>query len=121
MADLTSTVRKPGVTGTVPAYTAVAATDFFSAKQGARYRIHYKNGATVGTGTLKVTDPSTPIPAGSGLAAGFADVTAVTNMPATSESVVVVSGARHVDGNGRINLAHGGTITTITVAIEEIL
>ncbi len=121
MADLTSTIRKPGVTGTAPVYTAVGATDFFTAKQGARYRLPYKNGATPGTGALKVTDPSTPIPAGSGLAAGFADPTVVTNMAATTETVVMVNGARHVDGNGRINLVHGGTITTITVAIEEIL
>jgi hypothetical protein len=121
MADLTTQIRRPGIPASAPNYVAVAATDFFTAKSGARYRLHYKNGATVGTGTLKVGDPSTPIPPGSGLAAGFADVTVATNMAATSEAVAIVSGSRHVDGNGRINLAHGGTITTITVAIEEIL
>ncbi len=121
MADLTAQIRRPGVAATSPNYVAVSATDFFTAKSGARYRLHYKNGATVGTGVLKATDPSTPIPPGSGLAAGFADVTIVSNMPATSESVVVLSGSRHVDGNGRINLTHGGTLTTITVGIEEIL
>lgn len=120
MADLTSSIRRPGVVGTAPVYTAVGATDFFTAKSGARYRLHYKNGATPGTGALKVGDPSTPIPSGSGLAAGFADPTIVTNMAASSEVVAMLSGSRHVDGNGRINLAHGGTVTTITVAIEEI-
>jgi len=121
MADLTTQIRRPGIPATAPNYVAVGATDFFTAKSGAKYRLHYKNGATVGTGVLKVTDPSTPIPPGSGLAAGFADVTIASNMAATSESVTVVNGARHVDGNSRINLVHGGTITTITVAIEEIL
>jgi len=120
MADLTAQIRRPTITGAAPNYVAVAITDFFTAKAGARYRLHYKNGATPGTGALKVGDPTTPIPGGSGLAAGFADVTVVTNMAATSESVAVVTGARHMDGNNRINLAHGGTITTITLAIEEI-
>jgi hypothetical protein len=121
MADLTSQIRRPGITAAAPNYVGVSATDFFTAKTGARYRLHYKNGATPGTGALKVGDPSTPIPAGSGLAAGFADVTIVTNMAASSESVLVVSVSRHVDGNGRINLTHGGTLTTITVGVEEIL
>lgn len=121
MADLTSQIRRPGIPAIAPNYVAVSATDFFTAKAGARYRLHYKNGATPGTGTLKVADPSTPIPPGSGLAAGFADVTVATNLAATTETVATVSGSRHVDGNSRINLAHGGTITTITVAIEEIL
>lgn len=120
MADLTAQIRRPGVTGAAPNYVAVAATDFFTAKPGARYRLHYKNGATPGTGALKVGDPTSPIPPGSGLAAGFADVTVVTNMAASSESVAIVSGSRHTDGNSRINLAHAGTLTTITLGIEEI-
>lgn len=120
MADLTAQIRRPTITGAAPNYVAVSATDYFTAKPGARYRLHYKNGATPGTGTLKVGDPTTPIPGGSGLAAGFADVTVGTNMAASSELVAIVTGARHADGNSRINLAHGGTLTTITLGIEEI-
>ena len=119
MADLTAQIRRPGVVAAAPNYVAVSATDFFTAKPGAKYRLHYKNGATPGTGTLKVGDPTTGIPAGSGLAAGFADVTLVTNMAASTETVAIVSGGRHTDGNSRINLTHGGTLTTITLAIEE--
>lgn len=120
MADLSATVKTPGTVAAAPVYTAVAATDFFTAKPGARYRLHYKNGATPGTGLLKVTDPSTPLPPGSPAVAGFADVSIVTNMGATSELVAVISAGRHIDATGKINLAHAGTLTTITVGIEEI-
>lgn len=120
MADLTATIKTPGTVAAAPVYTALAATDFFTAKPGARYRLHYKNGATPGTGLLKITDPSTPLPPGSPAAAGFADVSVVTNMAATSELVVMLSGGRHTDATSRINLVNAGTLTTITVGIEEV-
>jgi hypothetical protein len=120
MADLTAQIRRPGAVAAAPNYVAVSATDFFNARTGARYRLHYKNAATPGTGLLKVTDPSTPLPAGSPAVAGFADVSIVTNMAATSEIVAMVSAGRHGDSGGNINLVHAGTITTITVGIEEI-
>jgi hypothetical protein len=119
MADLTSTIKKPGAVAAAPVYTAVTATDSFQAKAGSKYRLHYKNGATPGTGVLKVTDPTTQQPAGSTAAAGFADLQISAAMGATSELVAVIQGGRHVDPNGLINLAHAGTLTTITVAIEE--
>jgi hypothetical protein len=119
MADLTTTIKKPGAIAAAPVYTAVTAADSFQAKAGSRYRLHYKNGATVGTGVLKVTDPTTQAPSGSTAAGGFADVQIASNMTASSELVAVVQGGRHADANGLINLIHGGAITTISVAIEE--
>lgn len=121
MADLTSSVQLPGVAGAAPTYVAVSAADFFTAQPNARYILHYKNGATpTGANTFKVTDPTTAIPSGSGLAAGFADViTQSAGMLASTELVSQIANSnRHRDANGKINLTHtGGTLTTVTVAI----
>lgn len=119
MADLTSIIKKPGTTAAAPSYSALSSADFFTGKAGARYRLHYKNGATPGTGLLKITDPTTPIPPGSPATAGFADLSVVTNMGATTELVVIISAGRHMDGSSNINLVNAGTLTTITVGIEE--
>lgn len=123
MADLTLTaVQKPTLTGTAPTYVAVAATDFFTAAPNSRYELHYKNGATTTGGSLpfKVTDPTTPIPVGSSAVAGFADgVVALTGMLATTEMVAVIANSsRFMDANNRINLVHGGTLTTVTLNIR---
>jgi hypothetical protein len=118
MADLTTNIVAPSLVATTPSYNAVSAADFFTAQPGSKYRIHYKNGATPGTGLLKVTDPTSVAPAGSSPAGGWSDVPVVTNMAATTEKSVIVNSDRFRDANGRINLANAGTITTITVAIE---
>ena len=121
MADLTtSTVRAHGLAASAPVYTAVAATDSFTAKAGVYYELHYKNGATPGTGLLKVVDQTAQAPAGISLAAGWADLPVVTNMAASSEIIVTIPSDRYRDGQGKINLAHAGTLTTITVAIREL-
>jgi len=121
MTDMTAAVQNPGVTGVAPTYTACTATDKFTAVPNARYVLHYKNGATTSGGSLpfKVTDPTTPIPVGSGLSAGFADaIVAATGMLATTELVSVIANSnRHRDANGAINMTHGGTLTTVSVAI----
>lgn len=120
MADLTASVQKPGVVGVAPVYVAVSAADFFTAAPGAHYRLHYKCGATpTGAGAFKVTDPTTVIPPGSGLAAGFADLAIQSaGMTATTELICDIPNSyRHRDTAGRINLTHTGTLTTVTVAI----
>jgi len=120
MADLSAAVQNPGLAGVAPTYSAVAAADFFVAAPRSRYVLHYKNGATpTGAASFKVTDPNTPVPAASGQAAGFADaVVQSAGMGATTELVSQVPNSdRHRDSNGRINLTHGGTLTTVTVAI----
>lgn len=120
MADLTSSVQNPGVVGAAPTYVAVSAADYFVAQPNARYILHYKNGATpTGVASFKVTDPTTPAPQGSAAAGGFADVVVQSaGMGATSELVAQIpQSTRHRDTNGRINLVHGGTLTTVTVAI----
>jgi len=122
MADLTLTaVQQPGLTGVAPLYVAASAADFFTAAPNSRYEIHYKNGATTTGGALpfKVTDPTTPIPVGSSAVAGFADgIVAVTGMLATTElKAVIANSTRFMDSQNRINLVHGGTLTTVTVNI----
>lgn len=121
MADLSASVQKLGVVGAAPTYVAANATDFFVAQPGSRYILHYKNGATpTASGAFSVTDPTTPIPQGSSQIAGFADVVtkASGSMLANTELVVDIPNSnRHRDSNGRINLIHGGTLTTVTVCI----
>lgn len=120
MTDFSAQVQKPGQAGIAPTYNAVTAADFFVAARNARYMLHYKNGATpTGAGSFKVADATTPIPPGSGAAAGFADVVVQNaGMGATTELVSWIDNSdRHRDANGRINLAHTGTLTTVQVAI----
>lgn len=121
MADQTANVQKPSFAGVAPTYAVANATDFFTAAPNAMYIIHYKNGATpTATGAFTVTDPSTPIPSGSGAVAGFADaiLKASGSMLASTElKAVIGNSSRFRDSLGRINLVHGGTLTTVTVNI----
>jgi len=121
MADQTANVQKPGLAGVAPTYVAANATDFFTAQPNSRYEIHYKNGVTSTGGALpfKITDPTTPVPAGSSAVAGFADaVVAATGMLGTTElKATIANSDRFRDSNGRINLVHGGTLTTVTMNI----
>lgn len=116
MPDLSSSVVNPGIAGAAPVYATASAADYFSAAQGGRYMLHYKNGATPTT-ALKITDATTPVPAGSTAVAGFADLQVSAALGASSERVVWIENAsRFRDANGRINLVNG-TPATLTVAI----
>lgn len=121
MADLTSAVQQPSFAGVAPTYTAVSASDFFTAKPNSRYIIHYKNGATpTASGAFTATDQTTQIPQGSGAVAGFADaiLKASGSMLASTELVSVIGKSdRFMDSTGKITLVHGGTITTVSVCI----
>jgi len=121
MADLTAQVQSLTQTGVAPNYVAVSAGDFFTAQPNARYELHYKNGATpTASGAFTVTDQTTPAPTGATPGAGFADqvVKAAGSMLASTElKAIIVNSTRFRDSNGRINLVHGGTLTTVTVNI----
>lgn len=123
MADLTtSTVRQVGIAGAAPVYTAISASDTFKPQPNARYILHYKNGATpTGAGVFSVTDPTTPVPAGSAATPGFADAVIKANgvFAATTELIAQIPNSnRFMDANGNITLVHGGgTLTTVSVAI----
>jgi len=121
MTDMSAAVQLPTLNGVAPTYTACTAADKFLAQPNARYVLHYKNGATTTGGSLpfKITDQATAAPAGSNPAAGFADaVVAATGMTATTELVAVIDRSnRFRDSTGFINLVHGGTLTTVSVAI----
>lgn len=123
MADLTAFIQKPNVAGVTPTYTAVSASDTFTALPGTNYMLHYKNGATTTGGALpfKVTDVTTPTPDGASPAAGFADaVTAATGMLATTEKVHIIRSDRFRSSAGVITLTHQGTLTTVVVAIFQL-
>lgn len=123
MGDLTANVQRPQLGFVAPIYTTVQATDFFTAAPNAAYVLKYKNGATAqASGAIpnKVTDATSVAPSGVSLAGGWADVptSPATGMAATSEAVVTIPNTnRFRDGQGRINLSHAGTLTTVQVAI----
>jgi hypothetical protein len=120
MTDMTSAVQKPGLSAVAPTYTAVTATDKFIAAPNAKYELHYKNGATpTGAGTFKITDQTTPTPSGSSPGAGFADaIVQNAGMGATTELICLIdNSSRFRDALGFINLAHTGTLTTVSVRI----
>jgi hypothetical protein len=121
MADLTAAVQKPGLTAVAPVYSGCAAADFFTAQPNASYILHYKNGATAQTtGPNKVADATSQAPAGATVAGGWADVAhgGGGGMAATSELVLIIPNSnRFRDGQGRINLTHPGTLTTVSVCI----
>lgn len=119
----TFVAQKPVLGGVVPVYNACTATDKFLADPNAKYMLHYKNGATTqASGLNKVVDQVSAgnAPANAVLAGGWADaaVTGGTFLGANSESVVMIdNSSRFRDSTGFINLTHGGTLTTVTVAI----
>jgi hypothetical protein len=108
--------QAPGAVGITPTYNTATVSDTFSAVAGGRYMIHYKNGATP-TGTLKIRDRNTPIPAGSTAVAGYADAQASASLGASAETVYWIQNAsRYMDSTGKITLDNG-TPTTLTFAI----
>jgi len=119
----TFNAQKPALAGIAPTYNVCTATDKFAAVPGSKYMLHYKNGATAqatGGANNTVTDSTTPIPAGSGAVAGFANAITIPTpgMLSTTESVVLIDNStRFMDAQGFINLNHPGTLTTVTVAI----
>jgi hypothetical protein len=123
MTDFSAFVQKPGYAGIAPTYTAVTAADFFTASPNARYMLHYKNGATAqatGGSPNKITNPTAQAPAGASPSAGWQDAItqASPGMTSTSELVVWIDNSSIFrDANGRINLVHPGTLTTITLAV----
>lgn len=121
MTDMTAAVQKPSYNGVAPTYTACTAADNFTAAPNSRYILHYKNGATAtATGDFHAIDQTTTIPPGSGAVAGFADaiLKPAGSMLASTELVAVIDNStRFRDNTGKIQLVHGGTLTTLSVCI----
>lgn len=126
MATLTTVT--PGVASVAPTFTAVTAADKFLSNAGGGWRIHYRNGATVGTGSLWVTCQNVTVPPGAtsptlpaGSPTNWSDNLIVTNMAASSDRVLYIPAiyiAQFTDATGFVNLKHNGTLTTITVSVE---
>lgn len=123
MTDMTSAINTPGLAGIAPTYTAVTASDTFTAAPNTRYMLHYKNGATpTGAGAFKITDATTPTPAGASPGGGFADaVVQNAGMGATTELITVIDNStRFLNASKVITLTHTGTLTTVTVGIFKL-
>lgn len=125
MATLTTVT--PGLTSAAPTFTAVTAADKFLSGGGGGWRIHYRNGATIGTASLYVQNNNVTVPPGAatpGLPTGatnWSDDLVITNMAASSDRVIYIPAiyiAQFTDSLGFVNLKHNGTITTITVSVE---
>jgi len=127
MTDMTAFIQDPTASNVVtPTYTACTATDKFLAGQGSRYMLHYKNGATPTAGAIYVSEKQAQAPAGAlPLVNGVPStkwsdlqVIPIGGIAATTEKVVVIDNITpYIDSLGFVNLLHGGTLTTLTVAI----
>jgi uncharacterized protein involved in propanediol utilization len=116
VTDFSAQVQNPGLAGVAPTYNQCTAADKFKASPGAKYLLHYKNGATPAT-AVKITDQTTQIPVASGAAAGFADAIVAATIGASAEYINKIdNSSRFMDGQGYINL-QATTPTTLTVAI----
>jgi hypothetical protein len=122
VTDFSAAVQKPTLAGVAPTYSALTGTDKFTAAPGARYMLHYKNGATsMAAGTLTIQDTTTQTPSGAAVVANQFDAVAVpTFMAANTELVAWIDNStRFRDAQGFINLIKTGSpvFTTMTVAI----
>lgn len=119
MADLTASVKVPTLAGQNLAFDPVSADDFFVAAPNASYILIYFNNTTPSDGALTIVDPTTPIPQGSAVAAGFANAVIDPNgLGATVTQVSVIPNSnRFRNADGEIHLLHAGTITDLSVAI----
>lgn len=122
MTDMTSAVQKPGLAGVTPTYTQCTASDKFLAQRGARYMLHYKNGATPTT-QLYINEQVATVPPGAvapSVPTGgtkWSDVQVSPALGATTERVVWIDpSSNYIDATGFINLVHN-TPTTLSVAI----
>ena len=125
MATLTTVT--PGVVSAAPTFTAVTAADKFLSNGAGGWRIHYRNGATAGTGQLYVTCQVTTVPPGAATpslptgATNWSDDLVSAALAANGEARLYIPGiyiANFTDASGFVNLKHNGTITTITVSVE---
>jgi hypothetical protein len=125
MATLTTVT--PGVTSVAPNFTAVTAADKFLSGGGGGWRIHYRNGGTIGTLALYVTNNNVTVPPGAAApalptgATNWSDDLVINAMAASSDRVLYIPAiyiAQFTDSTGFVNLKHNGTITTITVSVE---
>ena len=122
MTDMTAAVQRPTSGNPVtPTYTQCTAADKFYAGAGARYMLHYKNGATPTTGLfvneqVAAAPPGTTPSVPSG-ATKWSDMQVSAALGATTERVVIIDNvSAYRDVNGFVNLQHG-TPTTLTLAI----
>lgn len=127
MTDFSAAVQDPSAGApVVPTYSACTATDKFSASQNSRYMLHYKNGATPTAGAIYISEKLAALPAGAvPLVAGapstkWSDLQVIGagGIGASTERVIVIDNiSPYIDSTGFVNLLHGGTLTTLTVAI----
>jgi hypothetical protein len=122
----TITTQLLSVTSAAPTFTAVTAADKFQSNGQGNWVVYYRNGATVGTGALYVTNQNVAVPPGAATpalptgATNWSDDLVINNMAATTDRALLIPGiyiAQFTDTTGFVNLKHNGTITTITVAV----
>jgi len=117
MAQLTE--QNPVLTGIVPTYVAVAATDFFVPLKrgvGQKYLLHFKN-AGASPDSVSINDPTSVLPAGATGPGATAFDVVVSVVNATEKMILLDNIERFVDpATGRVDIANS-FITTVTCAV----
>lgn len=109
-------------TSVAPTYNACTTADTFSASQGGRYMLHYKNGATATT-TLVVNEQLASLPPGASPTAPagatkWSDLVITAALAGNAERVIVIDNiSPYINPtDNKVHLQHG-TPTTLTLAI----
>jgi hypothetical protein len=123
---LLTTQRPSPINLVTPNFQAVSASDTFAAVQGAgqAWMLYYTNGGTATTGAIYVSEKAAVAPAGSlplvnsAPSTKWSDLQVIaTTFPATTSRVIYIDNVDNYVAGGVVNLLHGGTLTTLTVAI----
>ena len=106
-----------------PTFSAVSASDTFAAVQGQKYLLYYINGGTQTSAAAYVSEKAAVAPSGSvpvvpaTPATKFSDgLLIATTFPATTSRFSEFQVDNYLSG-GVVTLLHGGTVTTLTIAI----
>jgi len=107
-----------------PTFTACTASDTFAASPGQSYLLYYINGATATGAAIYVSEKAAVAPSGSvpvtpaTPATKWSDLLIIaTTFPANQSRAFLIPDVTNFLAAGVVNLLHGGTLTTLTVAV----
>jgi hypothetical protein len=107
-----------------PTFSAVSASDTFAASQGQAFILYYINGGTATTAASYVSEKVAIQPFGSVPVVPATPATKwsdglliATTFPATTSRWCVINPVDNYLSGGLVTLLHGGTLTTLTIAI----
>ena len=121
------TVARPSPINLVtPTFNTTTASDTFPAiqGQGQAFMLYYTNGGTPTVGAIYVLERQAVPPAGSipvappAPSVKWSDMLVIAStFPATTSRVIYIDNVDNYVSGGFVTVVHGGTLTTLTVAV----